>query len=160
MWGNQRCSLPLFAISQISYFLMYKKNFECENCNNKYKHIRSLRIHQQKRHQSQEMIPFACNVCDERFFFRSEFKKHELTHLKGKPFKCEDCEKTFETKKYLQRHQKRMHEIPFECEDREKNLKNATSDTNSDSTNLLFSTQLYWRQLVLVKNLGIIQHLF
>lgn len=44
---------------------------------------------------------FQCEVCDKRFYHKSDLKRHMLTHTKLKTRECDICKKKFAKKSSL-----------------------------------------------------------
>jgi general transcription factor IIIA len=87
------------------------KPFACEfpSCHSKF----SLR-HQLKRHQKLHSTPkpFICSIpdCKESFSKHSQLYIHNCrVHLKEEPFKCSECNLTFDLKSKLNKHNKIKH---------------------------------------------------
>ncbi|XP_061436406.1 zinc finger protein 892-like isoform X1 [Lethenteron reissneri] len=61
--------------------------------------------------------PFKCNVCEKAFEWAAFLKIHQRTHTGEKPFKCTVCERAFARSSDLHRHQRtyRHQNIPKEC---------------------------------------------
>ncbi|KAF8788171.1 Zinc finger protein 182 like protein [Argiope bruennichi] len=68
-----------------------------------------------KTHTGNE--PFTCNICDKKFYFKSEHDRHYRTHTGEKPFECVICGKQFNRNDHLIIHY-RVHtgEKPYVCE--------------------------------------------
>ena len=90
----------LVSESHISTTVHYP--YKCDVCHVPFKSESKFNLH--KRKHTEEM-PFLCSYCGESFKYFQEFSKHrnEL-HLGNKTFKCEQCEKSFSTRKELKQH--------------------------------------------------------
>ncbi|XP_029448286.1 oocyte zinc finger protein XlCOF6-like [Rhinatrema bivittatum] len=55
-----------------------------------------------------------CTVCDKRFIYQSQLKRHQTNHMIEQQFKCTECDKSFISLSHLKKHQ-RTHgrEKPF-----------------------------------------------
>ena len=42
-----------------------------------------------------------CEACGKSFKYKSQLIAHERTHSKEKPFKCDDCDRSFTQKGHL-----------------------------------------------------------
>lgn len=47
---------------------------------------------------------FKCDQCDKRFQDRNSLKRHQIIHSEERPFKCEHCAQTFNDRSVLRRH--------------------------------------------------------
>uniref|UniRef100_A0A8C5MW78 C2H2-type domain-containing protein n=1 Tax=Leptobrachium leishanense TaxID=445787 RepID=A0A8C5MW78_9ANUR len=59
--------------------------------------------------------PFKCNECGKSFARASSVAVHEMMHTGEKPFKCLECGKSFTAVSNLARHKKIHSEKPFKC---------------------------------------------
>ncbi|XP_057686745.1 RB-associated KRAB zinc finger protein-like [Corythoichthys intestinalis] len=60
--------------------------------------------------------PFACSVCDKSYSRKNLLTRHTYTHTGEKPFPCSDCTQSFITKLELNRHaRKHSGEKPYAC---------------------------------------------
>ena len=46
-------------------------------------------------------ISVSCDVCKKNFKTKSYLKVHKRIHSEDKPYKCEDCDKSFIKKKFI-----------------------------------------------------------
>ena len=60
-------------------------------------------------HKRNHILQFECNVCHKRFSRNNAFEIHKYIHLKDKPFKCDQCSKSFPGHRNLQRHINNLH---------------------------------------------------
>ncbi|ELT97070.1 hypothetical protein CAPTEDRAFT_181403 [Capitella teleta] len=71
----------------------------------------------QKKRKYPTSKPFKCNVCDRSFNQRIHLKKHESKHTGIKPYKCDKCDYATVERSHLRVHM-RTHtgEKPYKCE--------------------------------------------
>lgn len=84
----------------------------CPECGAAFTRAGAMRNHR-KRHATRE---FPCNMCDKRFTFSSERKRHMLIHTGEKNYVCDFCDKAFNRPTNLRVH-RRIHtgEHPHKC---------------------------------------------
>ncbi|XP_044121653.1 zinc finger protein 510 isoform X3 [Neovison vison] len=72
--------------------------------------------HQVPRRTHSETKPYKCNECGKSFFQKGHLIQHQRTHTGEKPFECNECGKTFSQKSHLSTH-RRIHtaEKPYKC---------------------------------------------
>lgn len=88
--------------------------FECFVCHRDYKKLEHLRYHFRIHGDQRDFI---CHYCGESYFLNTELRKHIFNrHLDVRPFKCQQCEKTFKNRHALNIHM-RVHSgiKPYIC---------------------------------------------
>ncbi|XP_053623418.1 zinc finger and SCAN domain-containing protein 12-like isoform X10 [Plodia interpunctella] len=78
------------------------KEFKCDLCPKVFIVSGNLLTHKKVVHFNHKR--FTCEVCDSKFYFRSELKKHMNTHGAEKNFACDVCKKCYATAKTLKEH--------------------------------------------------------
>ena len=59
-----------------------------------------------KKDNKQKLKTYSCSNCDKLFENPSTLEKHEIVHLKDRPFTCSLCNQTFKRVDALKRHKK------------------------------------------------------
>ncbi|XP_029776035.1 zinc finger protein 510 [Suricata suricatta] len=75
-----------------------------------------ISAHKVYQRSHSEGKPYKCNECGKSFFQKGHLIQHQRTHTGEKPFECNECGKTFSQKSHLSTHQ-RIHtaEKPYKC---------------------------------------------
>ncbi|XP_025787363.1 zinc finger protein 510 [Puma concolor] len=75
-----------------------------------------ISAHKVRQRSHSEVKPYKCNECGKSFFQKGHLIQHQRTHTGEKPFECNECGKTFSQKSHLSTHQ-RIHraEKPYKC---------------------------------------------
>ncbi|XP_008961782.1 zinc finger protein 510 isoform X1 [Pan paniscus] len=73
-------------------------------------------VHRVRRRSHSMIKPYKCNECGKSFCQKGHLIQHQRTHTGEKPFECSECGKTFSQKSHLSTHQ-RIHtaEKPYKC---------------------------------------------
>ncbi|XP_029452666.1 zinc finger protein OZF-like [Rhinatrema bivittatum] len=62
--------------------------------------------------------------CEQNFSYKSQLRKHEMTHDRYKPFKCSECDKGFSDKRHLQQHEiTHSGHQPYKCSECDKRFR-------------------------------------
>ena len=77
-----------------------KKSFSCSICNYKCRDNYQLRVH--NRSHTKEK-PFSCNFCDFKASKREDCNRH-MKKCKGPKYRCNNCDKSFKSKKAINSH--------------------------------------------------------
>lgn len=79
--------------------------FKCDQCGNwtssKAAMNKHLEIHGEKKYE--------CQICGYSTFTIEVIRRHALTHVTDKPYKCAHCDKSYIQRKQLQSHEKNKH---------------------------------------------------
>ena len=77
-----------------------EKLYQCQNCDNKYKHKRSLKVHIGTVHEGKK---FGCGQCNKDFSQKCHLNHHIDTVHDGKKtvFQCDQCHKQYSQKCHL-----------------------------------------------------------
>ncbi|XP_011234911.2 zinc finger protein 510 isoform X1 [Ailuropoda melanoleuca] len=75
-----------------------------------------MSAHKVRQRTHSEIKPYKCNECGKSFFQKGHLIQHQRTHTGEKPFECNECGKTFSQKSHLSTHW-RIHtaEKPYKC---------------------------------------------
>ncbi|XP_058157487.1 zinc finger protein 510 [Dasypus novemcinctus] len=75
-----------------------------------------ISAHKVRQRIHSEVKPYKCNECGKSFCQKGHLIQHQRTHTGEKPFECNECGKTFSQKSHLSTH-KRIHtaEKPYKC---------------------------------------------
>ena len=85
---------------------------ECDKCGKSFTTFQSLTIHKRthtKPAAAAGQKSFKCSHCDVVLSGKTSFDAHERTHTKLRPFPCDVCDKTFNTKQNCMRHKYAKH---------------------------------------------------
>ncbi len=74
----------------------------CTFCTKMFLTKEAREFHEKSEHSKK----YICGKCNSSFGFRSELKRHELSHEAEKPFKCHVCQKSYSWKSDLIKHMK------------------------------------------------------
>ncbi|XP_052739376.1 zinc finger protein OZF isoform X4 [Bicyclus anynana] len=96
--------------------LLVQKQYHCISCPKKFKQLQTLRIHSLLCGGSTTMIK--CTICPQKFESEYDLKLHSAIHVKGKEWKCIECEKEFTDRPRFRRHIRRHMEMMrrFPCQ--------------------------------------------
>ncbi|CAF4888794.1 unnamed protein product [Pieris macdunnoughi] len=83
----------------------YNDELRCYICINKFCSFKML-----IKHMNVHFRNFVCNVCDEGFVYSKQLKNHSATHMTGS-FKCDSCDKSFDTKQKCRYHIRSVHSM-------------------------------------------------
>ena len=88
--------------------------FKCSECGLPFGRKFDLKKHELRHGEA----PFACEVCDKRFFNNCNLQYHMKVHEARQPYECVDCDKKFLKKNHLTCHRRQVHSPkvkPFVC---------------------------------------------
>lgn len=80
------------------------KRHLCQECGKSYKYASGLTEHRRQEHGFQTGSRYTCGVCDKAFMNITEFHSHYIGHQGIKPHRCKKCNKYFQSKRNLTRH--------------------------------------------------------
>lgn len=82
--------------------------------------------------RNEDKIIYRCDKCNKTCNRKSDFKKHCRIHSGERPFKCNNCDKSYATSGSLKLHEKCSHtgERPYKCENCDKSFSNLTNYKN------------------------------
>lgn len=83
--------------------------FVCHVCKQRFQHRSNLRYHMITHKE-----PPICAICGDKFATKYSLKVHAKTHASGKPYTCDVCSKTFNSRGVFKRHT-RVHRKTFVC---------------------------------------------
>ena len=87
-------------------------DYPCDQCDKAFKDKIKLERHKLYLHSKNAVKPFACNICEKRFWYSRDLKRHNLRHK----FQCKLCSKTFQEKTALEQHVLELHPThPYIC---------------------------------------------
>ncbi|XP_070498841.1 zinc finger protein 62-like [Chironomus tepperi] len=90
------CFKKFTNLSNFKYHLSHhsdERNFICDECPKSYK--TKIDLLQHKRVHEKIKEPLSCEICHEKFSFRSKYNSHLRTHTIKGPLNCELCGKMF-----------------------------------------------------------------
>eukprot|EP00088_Acartia_fossae_P005931 TRINITY_DN12687_c0_g1_i6.p1 TRINITY_DN12687_c0_g1~~TRINITY_DN12687_c0_g1_i6.p1 ORF type:complete len:580 (-),score=68.93 TRINITY_DN12687_c0_g1_i6:113-1852(-) len=91
-----------------------KKQFKCDLCNVLFRSEENLAKHKDTFVHDK----FSCDECGKRFYHKTFYERHLMSHSTEKPFSCELCGLTFKSEKCVKVHKSNVHEesTPVSCE--------------------------------------------
>ena len=78
-----------------------------------YNHKQSLRVHVRAVHQK----GFQCVVCNKAMLTKTALESHMNGHLQKKPFSCDTCQKTYQSKGGFAQHSCSGKSSSFKCDE-------------------------------------------
>lgn len=92
-----------------------EKRFSCTVCEKLFS-SNSLRNKHSRIHLDVNQRRYACSYCTKKFYTKAMQTRHELTHTGVKPYKCDECTRTFSRLDSLKGHMQRIHFIDLKNE--------------------------------------------
>jgi len=135
---NVTMKKPIFKLKKFdSKFInkarMFEKFLKCSNCDYvarySFRVRKHLKICLEKKNIVKPLLKYRCDKCPYSAKYKSDIRSHMRTHLKIKPFKCEDCGKHFGTLREYRNHMKERNyllrckvcDVTFKCKILEQN---------------------------------------
>ena len=75
--------------------------------------VRRSKTHTVHKQNNSVLKLFQCKYCEKEFNFKSDLKRHEMMHTGEKPFSCQYCEKGLRSKGHLKEHEMIHRGEPF-----------------------------------------------
>ena len=96
-------------VERIHLKIQPSKKFICKECNAPFELKHHLEHHMNKVHLN--VKPYECNFCQKAFFIKAQLNEHvkKCETLEKKYYKCKDCHASFDSRKNMIRHRKRIH---------------------------------------------------
>jgi len=93
----------------------------CDKCNKRLATQKMLEKHLKTFHSSlgngeEAVWKYSCQVCQKRFYKKSNLQSHEISHSKQKTILCTLCSKTFKRMRALKVHHESVHNKSDECQ--------------------------------------------
>jgi len=85
-----------------------EKPYHCEECDAYFTSAANFRTHKRRVHLN-EPLKHECEVCQKKFFQKSELNRHSRTHTGEKPYTCKECCKAWTQSNGLKRHLQKHH---------------------------------------------------
>jgi len=85
-----------------------EKPYHCEECDMYFTSAANFRTHNRRVH-SNEPLKHECEVCQKKFFQRSDLNRHSRTHTGEKPYACHECHKAWTQSNGLKLHLQKHH---------------------------------------------------
>lgn len=100
--------------------------FICTDCSKIFSSLRKLKRHHTVHLPDELKLVHPCQYCDKKFSKRVNVQAHiRAIHVCERPFVCEECGKSFQTKGALKEHQITHSDVsPFQCHYCPKKFKN------------------------------------
>ncbi|XP_044742585.1 zinc finger protein 235-like [Chrysoperla carnea] len=87
-----------------------REMIKCEQCDKKFLHQCSLKIHIQRFHENKPReYKHLCTICGKKFGTRCDLDRHGSVHRNDRPFECPQCGKGFKLNHNLKSHIKQIH---------------------------------------------------
>lgn len=89
----------------------------CKDCNKKISSKSAFKFHLKICQNADSLKNYECEICQKKFYFKSDLLRHSLTHSGARPHKCDFCGTTFKLRGALVEHVKSLHEnYKYPCE--------------------------------------------
>ncbi|XP_050078604.1 transcription factor grauzone-like [Anopheles maculipalpis] len=114
-YGNKKEQAKKFRTTRLENEKIIQDFFklQCEICSASLKSFESVLHHYREKHQTDGYV----RCCEKQYFIRSCLVDHIGAHLGS--IRCEICQKSYKTKRYLQQHMTESHspaeDRPFKC---------------------------------------------
>ncbi|XP_058811323.1 zinc finger protein 271-like [Topomyia yanbarensis] len=99
------CGIWLYRKGLRNHMMRHTGSCTCEHCGQECKSLKSLQYHR-AQHQKADIV---CSVCGKVFKQQISLKEHMTSHTGEVLYRCDFCEKTFNSKANRAAHRKKMH---------------------------------------------------
>ena len=84
-------------------YVHYSSRYSCKHCTSRFKSLVSYKRHLLEVHD--EGTWYSCEICEHKFVYRSNLRRHLAVHSDALPYVCSECSKPLKSKYGLRCHQ-------------------------------------------------------